>query len=191
MTFVEIIEAPPLLTIQDAGRPGCLKHGISASGPMDRSAYFCAGEMLASAADACFEFGTGKLVVRVRGGPVSAAFAGGTFELKIDGKPSPWTSASDLTDGATIEIVPGTDGNFGLIRFSMNPDVPVVIGSRATNLVAGLGGLEGRALHAGDRVSLILANATTREKSAAHTPIDADHHQPTGSGRPVTNTIAA
>ena len=41
-------------------------------------------------------------------------------------------------------------------------DVPVVLGSRSTDLGAGFGGLEGRALRAGDVLGAVAARAATR-----------------------------
>ena len=40
------------------------------------------------------------------------------------------------------------------VAFAGGIDVPLVLGSRATDLTAGLGGIEGRALRAGDHLAL-------------------------------------
>lgn len=46
VTTITILRAGPLTTLQDAGRFGMLRHGISASGPMDRGAFAAAGSAL-------------------------------------------------------------------------------------------------------------------------------------------------
>ena len=42
---LSILRAGPLTSIQDDGRFGMLRHGISASGPMDRGAFQWAGAL--------------------------------------------------------------------------------------------------------------------------------------------------
>ena len=44
--IIRISRAGPLTSIQDDGRFGMLRHGISASGPMDRTSYLAAGQRI-------------------------------------------------------------------------------------------------------------------------------------------------
>jgi biotin-dependent carboxylase-like uncharacterized protein len=151
---LRISRAGPSATLQDAGRFGMLQHGISASGPMDAAAFAVAGRGLAVAGAAGIELARAGIDFVVERGAVAAAFAGGTFRLRIDGEDHAWPSARRLVPGTRVEITPGAAGNFGYVRFDHDIGVPPVLGSRATNLVAGLGGLEGRALRAGDVLPL-------------------------------------
>ena len=149
MTSIRILRAGPLVTLQDAGRPGLLRHGISASGPMDRAAFERAGGWLGAAG---IEFTAAGLSFTVDGG-VSMACDGGAFELSIDGEAKLWPSRAVLKDGTVVDIKPGAAGNYGYLRFDREIDVPVVMGSRSTSKIAGIGGYEGRALVAGDVLS--------------------------------------
>lgn len=150
MHAIAILRAAPLTTLQDAGRPGWLRFGIAASGPMDSDAFERAGSWLGGAGTCGIEFTAAGLSFSVEGGALGAAFDGGDFQLSIDGKRSQWPTRAMLKQGAIVEIKPGKWGNYGYARFDREVDVPLSLGSRATNSIAGIGGLNGRALTAGD-----------------------------------------
>lgn len=153
MTAIRIMRAGPLATLQDAGRFGYLRHGISASGPMDRAAYDRAGAWLGGAGSTAIEFTAAGIGFVVEGGSLAAACDGGDFKLRHNGKALAWPARVMLRDGDKVEIAPGAAGNYGYLRFDHELDVAPLLGSRATNVVAGLGGYEGRALRRGDRLS--------------------------------------
>lgn len=153
MTAIRIIRAGPLATLQDAGRFGYLRHGISASGPMDRAAYDRAGAWLGGAGSTAIEFTAAGVGFVVEGGSLTVACDGGDFRLRHNGKALAWPARMTLRDGDEVEIAPGAAGNYGYLRFDRELQVPLLLGSRATNVVAGLGGYEGRALRGGDRLS--------------------------------------
>ena len=143
-----------MTTLQDAGRFGYLRHGVSASGPMDRAAYMRAGAWLGGGGSTAIEFTTAGISLAVEGGSVAAACDGGSFTLTQNGSPLDWPARLTLRDGDIVEIAPGPAGNYGYLRFDHEIEVPLLLGSRSTNLVAGLGGLEGRSLRGGDRLEL-------------------------------------
>lgn len=155
MTYLDLLSTGPMVSIQDAGRQGVLRHGLSASGPMDHSAYRLGGQLLDGKAGAALEFGPGRLLFRLDGGPVRAAFTGGRQRLRIGEQAFDWNSVAEILPGAEVEVTPGEGGNFGYVRFDRQIDVPELLGSRSTNLIAGIGGLEGRTLRSGDRLELI------------------------------------
>ena len=151
---VTITRVGPATTIQDAGRFGMLRHGISESGPMDRGAFRRAGFLLGRAGGEAIEFSAAGLDFTLEGGAATAAFAGGSFSLQLNGAALDWPARADLKAGDRVEITPGPAGNYGYLRFDQAIDVPLVLGSRSTNLVAGLGGFDNRALRAGDVLML-------------------------------------
>lgn len=160
MTLLRITRAAPVTTVQDLGRFGMLQHGISASGPMDRGAFQRAGAMLPAAGAEAIEFSGAGISFSITRGRVHAAFDGGKFALSINNIPRDWPASLEIRDGDRVDVSPGAAGNYGYVRFDHTIDVPPVLGSRATNLVVGLGGLDGRALRAGDTLSLIPAPPT-------------------------------
>lgn len=152
MTRLILLRTGPLTTLQDAGRPGLLRHGISASGPMDRAAFARAGTWLGGAGSTGIEFTMAGLDAVVEQGPLGLAADGGAFRLAVNGREAAWPTRQLLNPGDVLAITPGGAGNYGYLRFDRDIAVPEVMGSRATNLVVGLGGYRGRALQAGDRL---------------------------------------
>ncbi|HTM78116.1 MAG TPA: biotin-dependent carboxyltransferase family protein [Devosia sp.] len=152
-----ITRAGPLATIQDAGRFGMLAHGISASGPMDRSAYAAAGRLLGGAPAGALEVTTAGLDFRVETGKCLVGFAGGEFNARHNDRPIAWPGTLALVAGDTLSVAPGLSGNYGYLHFDQGIDVPLLMGSMATNSRTRLGGLQGRALRAGDRLRLVKA----------------------------------
>jgi allophanate hydrolase len=147
---LRIDKAGPMTTIQDRGRFGMLRHGISASGPMDRGAFIEAGQGGAGAIEltrAQFELG-------VTSGTCRIGYAGGLFNIQINGKPHPWPGTVALRAGDHVSIVPGTRGNYGYLRFDKDIALPAVLGSISTSTRARLGGLDGRPLRSGDVIEL-------------------------------------
>ncbi|GLQ57664.1 biotin-dependent carboxyltransferase family protein [Devosia nitrariae] len=145
----------PLTTVQDLGRSGMLRHGISASGPMDSQAFAAAAAALGGAGPAGIEFTTSGLDIEVVAGGCRFALAGGQFTASLNDVAIAWPDVGDLQQGDRLHIGPGPVGNYGYLRFDKGIHLPLVMGSQATNLRAGIGGFAGRALAAGDILGLI------------------------------------
>ncbi|WEK06060.1 MAG: biotin-dependent carboxyltransferase family protein [Candidatus Devosia phytovorans] len=150
---IQIQRAGPLTSIQDAGRFGMLAHGISASGPMDRGGYAAAGA-LAGAGLGGVEFTMAGLEIFVASGRCRVGFAGGHFVAHHNGRAVDWFGAVALEAGDRLAVTPGAWGNYGYLRFDGDIVAQRMMGSIATSSRAGLGGLEGRALRAGDVIAL-------------------------------------
>jgi len=158
MTSISILRAGPLTTLQDAGRFGMLKHGISSSGPMDCGAFAAAGALLASLGSTGIEFTRAGLGFRAEDA-LRVATGGGHFQLAVNGEARAWGSELQLRAGDVVDITPGAAGNYGYLRFEREIDVPLLLGSRSTNVAVGLGGFKGRALRAGDQLALAEAGS--------------------------------
>ena len=75
----------PLVTIQDRGRPGLMRYGVPASGPMDRGAFEIANAALGNPyAAAAIEISMGGLALECVEGAATVALAGGGFVTSID-----------------------------------------------------------------------------------------------------------
>lgn len=155
MNHVTITRASPMTTIQDGGRTGFLALGISASGPMDRSSFDGAQTMAGQACGAAMEIGPLGLDFLYSGQPLVAGLDGRGFTILIDGRDLAEQGSLTLRDGQAISIRPDGSANYGYIRFAAEIDVPLVLGSRATNANAGIGGLKGRGLISGDEIALM------------------------------------
>jgi biotin-dependent carboxylase-like uncharacterized protein len=144
----------PLTTIQDEGRFGYLSHGVSAPGPMDARAFRQAGLPAGSGANAGIEFSMLGLDLQVADGEVAIGWSGGLFNVAVNGRHMDWPGSARLRAGDRLAISAGTGGNYGYLRFGGQIDVPEIMGSRSTSLRAKIGGLEGRALRAGDELRI-------------------------------------
>ena len=82
------------------------------------------------------------------------AIAGASLSAAIDGTPAPSGHAILTRAGTTLTFGECTAGCRAYLAVAGGIDVPVVLGSRATHLRAHFGGVEGRALHAGDTLPI-------------------------------------
>ena len=143
----------PGATIQDGGRFGWLRFGVTPAGPMDWAALETANRALGNAPGAAaFEIAPGGLVVATDT-PVRLAFAGGGFVWTRGDTPLPPAGRILLRPGEALRARSGAWGAFAYCAVPGGLDVPAVMGSRSTHVRSALGGLDGRWLHAGDRLS--------------------------------------
>lgn len=143
-------QAGPLTTIQDAGRFGHLRHGVTWSGPVEPLGFAAAQAALGNPVTTpAIELSHGGIALHCIEGEVRFALAGGDFTASHNGRAlGPWTTAV-LTAGSRLVVRDGKDGNWATLAFAGHIDCPAWLGSHATLALAGLGG--GR-LAAGDRL---------------------------------------
>ncbi|MFC7384250.1 5-oxoprolinase subunit C family protein [Sphaerisporangium rhizosphaerae] len=142
--WLEVLATGPLTTVQDLGRPGRGDLGVGRSGAADRAALRLANRLLANPEGAAaLEVTLGGLQVR----------AHGDLTIALSGAPCPATvtdaagrargaghqAVERLPDGATLRLgVPGR-GLRTYLAVRGGLDVPEVLGSRATDIMAGVG----------------------------------------------------
>ncbi|MGB3304897.1 MAG: 5-oxoprolinase subunit PxpB [Thermomicrobiales bacterium] len=155
-------------TVQDLGRPGRGRFGVSPGGAADRGALIAANRLAGNRdGDAALEItllGPHLRVLR----PCRLALAGADLGARINGRP--------LAPGTVAAVYPGDDIRFepsashagarAYLAVRGGFDVPVVMGSRSTDLTAAIGGWQGRALQAGDLLSVGDATPTNGDQSA-------------------------
>jgi biotin-dependent carboxylase-like uncharacterized protein len=153
---LRVVEPGPFTTLQDLGRVGYQRFGVPVAGAMDPVALAIANLLVGNAA------GTGALELTLAGGTfeVEAAAArvalAGDFDLRIDGQAAvPWR-AYRLGRGQALEVRASRGPARAYLAVAGGFAVAPVLGSVATHTRAGMGGLNGRALHAGDRLPLAL-----------------------------------
>lgn len=151
---VKVIKAGLATTIQDLGRPGYYHLGIPVSGAMDRLALRAANLLVgnpegAAGLEAVFmgpelEFTEDAVV----------AVTGADLPPKVDGKPQPgWTSFA-VRSGQVLSFDFLRTGARAMIAISGGIATPPSLGSRATYAIGALGGVDGRAIEAGDSLPL-------------------------------------
>ena len=152
MPVLEVLDTGPLTTIQDTGRFGLRAFGVSQAGPMDQLAFEMANLLVGNVQSAAaVEFASNGGRFRFDAN-AAVAVTGPGVELSIDGT----VMASNLTlkidAGQVLCIGPVRNGLWGYLAVAGGIDTEPVLGSRATHLRFGLGGLAGRSLVGGDRV---------------------------------------
>jgi antagonist of KipI len=169
-----VVHRPGLLTtVQDLGRWGHQSSGVPVGGPMDWFAHRVANLVVGNACHAAV------LEITVMGPtlecetPARIAITGAPFVIRVNGSPRESPLVVDAGPGTIIEFGPCLAGARGYLAVDGGFDVPVVLGSRSTDLRAGFGGFAGRALRAGDRVRVGTTAAPVTER-----------HSGTGGGMP-------
>ncbi|MEH3118405.1 MAG: biotin-dependent carboxyltransferase family protein [Methylorubrum populi] len=142
-------------SLQDGGRHGYLRFGLSASGPMDPLAFTAANRLVGNAPDAAaIELGLAGACLRAEGGAVRLALAGAPSGLHRDGEPIASHRSFVLREGSELTVERPRAGVFAYLAAAGGFPVRPVMGSRALHQRAGLGGLDGRPLSEGDRLPL-------------------------------------
>ena len=140
-------------TVQDCGRVGLRKFGVTPGGALD-SVSLRLANLLVGNPDcmAGLECSSGRVRLKVDVDRL-VAWAGGEFEIRVGDELIPILHCARLSAGAAIEISPKRGGRAWL-AISGGVDVPEILGSRATDLRAHFGGWEGRVLREGDEIPL-------------------------------------
>lgn len=108
--------------------------------------------------------------------PGVVAVTGAELAPQLDGVNLPMHTSCFVRRGQTLAFGTRTRGARAYIAVAGGLDVPPVLGSRATHIASGVGGLDGRALRAGDRLSTgEVGSATYAGKSVSPvTPLSTD-----------------
>jgi len=153
MSILAIEAAGPGVTLQDGGRHGYLRFGITAAGPMDPLMHASANRAAGNPLDAtAIEVSTGGITVGAAGGPLGLALLAPGFRVALDGAALPEAVALTLEPGQILAVRAGDAGSWGYLAVSGRLDVAPVLGSNATHTRSALGGFDGRGLAAGDRL---------------------------------------
>jgi 5-oxoprolinase (ATP-hydrolysing) subunit C len=153
---LRVLSAGPGVTLQDAGRHGYLRYGVTAAGPMDPLAYATANRAAGNpAGSTAIEISLGGIELTTEAESLAVAFAGGDFTVSLDARPLP-SAAMVLTldPGAVLNIRAGQSGAWCYLAVAGRLVVPQLLGSNATHTRTGFGGVDGRALRSGDRLSV-------------------------------------
>lgn len=150
---LEIVEAGPLATIQDRGRFGYQRFGISASGAMDMLAYRLANALVRNNDDAAvIEMTLAGMTLKVRAGRCHMAYTGASALVTVDGAVVPPCRSFLVDEGASISIGAMRDGLRGYLAVQGGILSEPVLGSRATHTRSNIGGFDGGPLRAGQSI---------------------------------------
>ena len=149
---IRILKGGMLTTVQDLGRTGYQSQGFSVAGVMDVRAFKIANLLLDNPEnEAVLEFTLIGPTLEFTSATI-IAITGGDFQPKINGDPAPMYTAIYVNKGDILKFASARTGSRGYIAFSSYLDIPVVMGSRCTNMKSKIGGFKGRKLEAGDYI---------------------------------------
>ena len=136
---LEVVRAGALTTVQDLGRTGHAHLGVPRSGALDEPAHRLANRLLGNPESAAtLETTLNGCAVRALSGGV-AVVTGAACPVRVDGLPVAWGKPVRVPAGAVLEAGAATYGLRAYIGFAGGVDAEPVLGSRATDLLSGLG----------------------------------------------------
>jgi antagonist of KipI len=154
MSEIRVIKGGLLTTVQDLGRWGFQSRGVPVAGPMDAYAHRLANALAGNHAGAAtleitlvgpeLEFDVDRII----------AVTGAKFELTVGDRPMPMQTAFPVSRGSRLKFGRRLSDARAYLAVGGGIAVTPVLGSRATHVTTAMGGVEGRALRAGDRVPI-------------------------------------
>lgn len=153
--MLDVIEPGLETSIQDyPGRIGYWAQGFPPSGPMDSWSFRLANLLVGNPAGAagleCQFLGP---AIRFRADTI-VAVCGADMEPQLDGHPLPMWESVAVRAGQCLKLGPAKLGARAYVAVAGGIDAPEWLGSRSTFHKAGVGGLDGHALRAGQTVPL-------------------------------------
>jgi KipI family sensor histidine kinase inhibitor len=175
---VTVVRPGLFTTIQDRGRWGHQSNGVPVGGALDRLSHRAANALVGNdAAAATLEVTLLGPEIRFESDTV-IAIAGADLGARIDGSNLKVNTPVMCRSGAVLRFGERRSGTRAYIAIDGGIDVEPVLGSRATSVLCGLGGVDGRALTAGDRLPLGAPIRPGRVRRAIEAP-----PTPTGGAR--------
>lgn len=151
--MIEIFSSTPLCTVQDFGRLEARKYGVGSAGAMDQLALSVANIMLNNPENsACIEVPVYPFSVKFHQN-CDFSITGPEGEFDLDNQVFPTWWAYSAKAGQILTIHRPVNGGRAYLALGGGIDVPIVMGSRSTQLRGEFGGFEGRMLARGDQLS--------------------------------------
>jgi antagonist of KipI len=155
-----------LTSVQDLGRHGFRRFGVSMGGALDPHALRIANLLVEN------DEGAAGLEITLGGFRAQfddhrlVAWCGGGFDVRIGLTPLPSGHVGSIQSGEELVVNPPRIGCRAWLAISGGIDVPKILDSRSTDLRAEFGGLDGRALRAGDVIPLAAETNGAHEVAA-------------------------
>ncbi|HEY2140311.1 MAG TPA: biotin-dependent carboxyltransferase family protein [Chthoniobacterales bacterium] len=151
---VRIASAGFLTSIQDLGRTGYRQSGVSLGGALDAHALRVANAIVGNEENAAgVEATLGTLRLQFDDERL-VAWAGGAFSVQIEEADLPAGHAGLIQKNQELKLTAPNTGGRAWLAISGGLDLPLVLGSRSTDLRGNFGGHKGRALKDQDELPL-------------------------------------
>jgi len=140
MSGLRIIRSSPSVSLQDGGRRGYLRLGVSEAGPMDWISHALANRLLGNPPDAAaIEFGPGNLEVEAEDTALAIAVTGRDIVVDVAGQRSHGPVILPLAAGERLSARIGRQGVWGYLAVAATIELSPKLGSLSTNVRTGLG----------------------------------------------------
>ena len=134
-----VIDAGPLTTVQDAGRPGHAHLGVPRAGFLDAPAARLANRLVGNNPGAALlETTLGGVTLRADEA-VTVAVTGAVADVSADRQAVAFGEPVSVAAGAVLRVSPARSGVRSYVAVSGGLDVEPVLGSRSTDTLSGLG----------------------------------------------------
>jgi len=165
MSRLIIASIGPASSVQDGGRPGSQRYGLTPSGAVDRLALAAANTLVGNALFAAgIEIGPFGAAFTARGGAVRIALAGASRNADIGGRTVAFDTSATLADGETLTLGFASGGSFSYLAIEGGFEGEPMFGSFAVNARAGLGSPYPRPLQAGDELHTAPASGAAEQR---------------------------
>jgi biotin-dependent carboxylase-like uncharacterized protein len=165
MSKLVISAVGPASSVQDGGRYGAQRYGLTPSGAMDRLALATANSLVGNALlAAAIEIGPFGATFTARQGAVRVALAGASRNAEISGRAVASDTSMTLADGETLTLGFARGGSFSYLAIEGGIAGEPMFGSLAVNARAGLGSPYPRPLQAGDELPAAAASGVAERR---------------------------
>lgn len=146
MSGLKVLQAGPVMSVQDMGRPGLLERGISQGGAADVLAVSEGAALLRQNSGlAALEMGSIGGTFEATGA-MRIALTGAPMPTTLDGEVLAWNASHQVKAGQKLVIGAARRGVYGYLHLGGGIDTDRFLGSRAAHLTGGIG----QAIRAGD-----------------------------------------
>jgi 5-oxoprolinase (ATP-hydrolysing) subunit C len=165
MSKLVISAIGPASSVQDGGRYGAQRYGLTPSGAMDRlglaTANCLAGNPLFAPT---IEIGPYGAALTARGAAVRVALAGAPRSADVAGRAVSWCTSVMIADGETLKLGMARGGAFSYLAIEGGVKGEPVFGSLAVTARSGLGSPFPRPLQAGDELEVTPASIAAERR---------------------------
>ena len=173
----EVIDAPGMTTVQDLGRAGLAHLGVGSGGVFDVRAARRANSLAGNHEGAAVleMTWTGPTLRALRN--MTIALDGADFSCVAGATAVPLRMSWFVRSGAILRFstAPQAAGLRGYMAISGGLDVPLVLSSRSTSMLAHFGGVAGRALATGDTLGTLNPHPSPVSLAGRYLPGETDH----------------
>lgn len=166
MSKLVVVTTGPATSIQDAGRFGAQRYGLTTSGAMDRVSLAMANTLAGNSPFvAAVEIGPFATSFAARNGAVRVALTGAVRVAHISGSPLLTNETALIAEGETLKLGAARNGMFSYLAIEGGIAGEPVFGSLSVNARADLGSPFPRPLQAGDALDVGTAQLAPHERA--------------------------